>query len=427
MRHVLTTASPLLLGMLLLMIGNGLQGPLLGVRGALEGFSTFEISVVMSGYFAGFLGGSRAAPLMIRRVGHVRVFAALGSFISAALLIFPVITDPITWTALRVLLGFCFSGVYVTAESWLNNAATNETRGKALSAYMVVQMIGMVIAQGILSQGDPAGWVLFIIPSVLVSISFAPILLSITPTPAFETSKPMTFRHLFEVSPLGCVGMFFIGGVFSAQMGMAAVYGNQVGFTLGQISTFVAAIYVGAVVLQFPIGWLSDRMDRRLVICCVAAIGGVVSILGALLGGTLAMAVGASFVGGGMANPLYSLLIAHTGDHLEADDMASSSGGLIFINGVGAVGGPMIAGWLMGWMGPSGYWAIQAVLMLLIAGYAAWRMTRRPAMPSEDTSSYVAVMPTTTAVAGEVAQEVAIEMAEETSEPDAEEATASQP
>lgn len=413
MKQVLATSSPLLLGMLLLMIGNGLQGPLLGVRADLEGFSTFEISVVMSAYFAGFLGGSRMAPRMIRRVGHVRVFAALGSFISAALILFPVVTDPLAWTALRVILGFCFSGVYVTAESWLNNAATNEVRGKALSAYMLVQMVGMVMAQFILSQGDPAGWVLFIIPSVLVSISFAPILLSITPTPAFDTTKPMTLRRLFEVSPLGCVGMFFMGGVFAAQMGMAAVYGSQTGFTLGQISTFVAAIYVGAVVLQLPIGWLSDRMDRRKVILGAAAIGGAISVVATIFGGSLALAVVAAFVTGGMANPLYSLLIAHTSDYLEADDMAASSGGLIFINGVGAVGGPLVAGWLMGTMGPNGYWAIQAFLMLAVAGYAAWRMTRRAGLSSDDTSAYVAVMPTSTAVASEVATEVAIEMAEE--------------
>ena len=200
MKQVLASSSPLLLGILLLMIGNGLQGSLLGVRGGLEGFSTLEISIVMSGYFLGFLGGSRAAPLLIRRVGHVRVFAALGSFISAALILFPVVADPWVWTALRVLLGFCFSGVYVTSESWLNNAASNEVRGKALSAYMLVQMVGIVVAQWILSQGDPSGFVLFIVPSVLVSISFAPILLSVTPTPAFETSKSCLKSRPWAVS-----------------------------------------------------------------------------------------------------------------------------------------------------------------------------------------------------------------------------------
>ena len=412
MKQVLSSSSALLFGVLLLMVGNGLQGSLLGVRAGIEGFSTFHISIIMSGYFAGFLGGSRTTPWMIRRVGHVRVFAALASFISAALILFPVVTHPVAWTVLRVVLGFCFSGVYVTAESWLNNASTNEVRGKALSAYMVVQMIGIVVAQAILSQGDPSGWVLFIIPSVLVSVSFAPILLSVTPTPPFETSKPMTLKRLFEVSPLGCVGMFFMGGVFAAQMGMAAVYGMQAGFSLGEISTFIAVIYIGAVMLQLPIGWISDRMDRRVVIFVVALIGSLMALVGAVFGNTFAVVLIAAFMTGGMANPLYSLLIAHTNDYLDPDDMAASSGGLIFINGVGAVGGPVVAGSLMGMTGPQGYWILNTHLMVVVACYAAYRTTRGAAVPVDETSHYVTVLPSTSPVASEVAQEVAIELAE---------------
>ncbi|MBU2935257.1 MULTISPECIES: MFS transporter [Pacificibacter] len=416
MRQVLASSSALLLGMLLLMIGNGLQGSVLGVRGGLEGFSTFSLSVVMSGYFLGFLGGSQITPHLIRRVGHVRVFAALGSFISAALIIFPTLTDPFVWTILRIILGFCFSGVYVTAESWLNNSTTNDMRGKTLSAYMIVQTIGMVIAQGILSVGDPSGYILFIVPSVLVSISFAPILLSVSPTPPFETSKPMTLRRLFDVSPLGCVGMFLMGGVFGAQLGMGSVYAIQAGFSLPQVSTFLASIFIGALVFQLPIGWISDRLDRRLVILGAAGVGGVACLAGSVMGTQLYIAIGVAILAGGMASPLYSLLIAHTNDYLDPDDMAGSSGGLIFINGVGAVGGPMIAGWLMSTVGPSGYWLLQAILMLSIAGYAAWRMTRRAAIPVEETAAYVAVMPSTTPVASEVAQEWAIEQAEDEAE-----------
>ena len=186
---VLGSAWALFLGMGLLMVGNGMQGTLLGVRGEIEGFSTFSLSLVMSAYFLGFLGGSRMAPEMIRRVGHVRVFAALASFISAVLILFPSITEPWAWIALRIVIGFCFSGVYVTAESWLNNATTSENRGQALSVYMIVQMSGIVAAQALLVTGDPSGFILFVIPSVLVSMSFAPILLSITPTPP-STRRP---------------------------------------------------------------------------------------------------------------------------------------------------------------------------------------------------------------------------------------------
>ncbi|MEC8039675.1 MAG: MFS transporter, partial [Pseudomonadota bacterium] len=232
MIQILSSAWALFLGLMLLMVGNGLQGTLLGVRGDIEGFSTFEMSIVMSAYFVGFLGGSRMAPEMIRRVGHVRVFAALASMVSAVLILYPVLAHPVAWALGRVVIGFCFSGVYVTAESWINNAADNENRGKALSLYMIVQMTGIVSAQGLLLVADPSGYVLFVIPSVLVSISFAPILLSITPTPAFDTTKPLSIKELLELSPLGCMGMFLLGGVFAAQFGMAAVYGGEVGLTL---------------------------------------------------------------------------------------------------------------------------------------------------------------------------------------------------
>ena len=189
MLQVLSNTWALLLGMFLLMIGNGLQGTLLGVRGEIEGFSNLEMSIVMSAYFVGFLGASRVVPEMIRRVGHVRVFAALGSFVSAVLILYPAIPHPVAWAIGRAIIGFSFCGVYVTAESWLNNGASNENRGQALSLYMVVQMIGIVSAQGMLLLADPSGYILFVVISVLVSISFAPILLSISPTPAFEATK----------------------------------------------------------------------------------------------------------------------------------------------------------------------------------------------------------------------------------------------
>lgn len=411
MLQVLRSSWALLLGMLLLMIGNGLQGTLLGVRGGIEGFSPFTMSVVMSAYFVGFLGGSRMTPELIRRVGHVRVFAALASFVSAVLILYPVITEPIAWALGRVIIGFCFSGVYVTAESWLNNSSTNENRGKALSLYMIVQMAGIVTAQGMLAMGDPSGYVLFVVSSVAVSISFAPILLSISPTPAFDTTKPMSLSELFKISPLGCVGMFLMGGVFSAQFAMSAIYGTQVGMSVGQISAFVASIYVGALLLQYPIGWISDRMDRRQLIMVVSAIGGIGAVIGFFYGSNFTILLAASFLIGGMTNPLYALLIAYTNDFLEHEDMAAASGGLVFINGLGAILGPLSIGWLMSAVGPGGFFLFLAGLMFALVAYAAYRMTQRAATPVDETGSYSPVTPSASPVFVELAQEVYIEAA----------------
>ena len=408
MFQVLSRSWALLLGMMLLMVGNGLQGTLLGVRGGIEGFSTFDMSIVMSAYFAGFLGGSRLAPEMIRRVGHVRVFAALASFISAILILYPAFAHPVAWALGRVVIGFCFSGVYVTAESWLNNSADNTNRGKTLSVYMIVQMFGIVCAQVLLVMGDAGGYALFIVASVLVSISFAPILLSISPTPAFETTKPMPLKTLIETSPLGCFGMFLLGGVFSAQFGMSAIYGMAAGLTIVQISMFVSSIYVGALLMQYPIGWFSDYIDRRVVILIVAAVGGAMSLVGFLFDHYFGALLVAAFVIGGTSNPLYSLLIAYTSDYLEADDMAAASGGLIFINGMGAIMGPLVTGWMMDVFGTQAFFMVIAVLMLTLTGYAGYRMTQRSRDGIED-GAYAAVMPSASPVAVEVASEYYIE------------------
>jgi MFS family permease len=413
MFQVLSGAWALLLGMMLLQVGNGMQGTLLGIRGALEGFSTLEMSVVMSSYFLGFLFGSRMAPEMIRRVGHVRVFAALGSMISAVLILYPTVTEPWAWSVGRVVIGFCFSGVYVTAESWLNNSATNATRGKALSLYMIVQMVGIVSAQGIMVLADPSGYVLFVIPSVLVSLAFAPILLSVSPTPAFDTTKPLSLRQIMKISPLGCVGMLLTGGVFAAQFGMAAVYGAEAGLSVGQISTFVASFYVAAVVAQYPLGWLSDRMDRRTLIACVSLVTGLGGVVGMTMGDNFWLLLLAAFLVGGSSNPLYSLLIAYTNDFLDHDDMAAAAGGMVFINGLGAIAGPLMVGWMMGAMGPGGYFLYIAVLMFAMVGYAIYRMTQRAAPTVSQTESYMPVSPDSSPMAVEFAQEVAIESAQD--------------
>ena len=397
MIKVLAQSWPLLLGVMLLMVGNGVQGSLLGIRGAYEHFTTFQLSVVMSAYFLGFLGGSRMAPEMIRRVGHVRVFSALGSLISAVLILYPLLVDWTAWALMRVLIGFCFSGIYVTAESWLNNTATNETRGQALSAYMIVQMLGIIASQGLLSMGDPYGFDLFIIPSVLVSLAFMPILLADTPAPTFDSIQGMSFRQLFRISPLGCAGMLLTGGVFSAMFGMASVYGAMSAMTIGQIAAFVAAMYVGGLVLQYPIGWLSDRLDRRALIFWMSAAGAVVMSVATIVPLHFYLELLVAGLLGGIINPLYSLLIAHTNDYITKEEMPAASAGLIFLNGFGAIFGPLVAGWLMETMGAKGYFLIIGLFFGVLAAYAAYRMTRRAA-PAV-TAAYAGLSPTASSLA----------------------------
>lgn len=401
MLTVLRTTWPLLLGILLFMVGNGMQGTLLGVRGGIEGIPTSLMSVVMAGYFGGFVLGSLAVPPMIQRVGHVRVFAALGSLISAVLILYAAAPHWIAWAVLRLLIGFCFCGVYITAESWVNASATNETRGQAMSAYFIMQMLGLVTGQALLNVGDPAGWMLFVIPSVLVSLAFTPILLAQVQAPRFEQIKPMSLPRLYRASPLGCVGIFLVGGVFSALLGMGAVWGAVIGLDVKQISAFVAAISVGGLLAQYPIGWLSDRLDRRKLIIALSGFGAVVAAAVAMAElGIWGYLLAAALVGG-VANPVYALLIAYTNDFLDASDMAAASAGLLLVNGAGSVFGPILTGWLMTLIGPEGFWIYMGLLLAMLTAYGGWRMTQR-ATPSLD-QNFAVLLPAATPVAVEAA------------------------
>lgn len=413
MPRVLIGVWALLIGVVFIMLGNGMHFTLIGLRGGIEGFSAAELAIVTSGYFMGFLSGARLTPQLIRRVGHVRVFAALGSFMSAGLIAFPLVTDPWAWTILRILVGFCMSGIYVTAESWLNDAATNETRGQILSAYMIAQTLGIIGAQGLLTFGDPQSANLFIGASILVSISFAPILLSVSPTPVAEVARPMPLKELFVSSPLGTVGIFMLGNIYAIQSGMGAVFGTQIGMTPDQIALFIALLFGGALLLQYPIGWMSDRVDRRKLIFSLAALGAAFCLTGWLLGGGLWLFMTVAFLAGGVTTPLYALFLAYTNDNLTPEEMPAASGGLVLIFGVGAILGPLIAGFVMQLMGPAAFWLSLAVTFTIIALYSLYRMTQRAAMPVDETESYLGVVPTASPIAVEAAGTWAAEQGDE--------------
>ena len=414
MLGAIVKAWPLLLGIFMLMIGNGLQGTVLGVRGGAEGFSDTTLGYIMAGYFVGFLGGSRATPWLLRRVGHVRVFAALASLISAAFVLYASLPHPAAWFLLRLMVGFCFSGVYICAESWLNDTATNETRGQTMSAYIIAQMLGIILAQGLLNVADPGGYDLFVIMSVLVSISFAPILLSSTPVPVFQTTRAMTLGRLYETSPLGCVSIFILGAVFACQFGMSAVYAAGLGLSNAQISLFIGTIYLGGLLCQPPIGWLSDRMDRRRLIIIMTGVGALSCLVVPVFGASAATLVIAGFLMGGVANPLYSLVVAYVNDYLEHEDMPAASAGLIMLNGIGAMGAPVLVGLLMDTIAQSAFFLFLSACFSAITIYAVWRMRQRPVrVVVGEVAPCVPMSQVVSPIAADVARDAAIEQARE--------------
>jgi len=423
MYTAVASAWALFLGIGLLMLGNGLQGSLLGLRAQMEGFSTAITGVIMSGYYAGFLAGSIFAPAVVQRVGHIRVFAALATLASAAVLLHTLLLDPIAWTGLRLITGFCYAGLYVVAESWLNDRATNETRGQLLSVYMVIMLGAMALGQFLLILADPGGFTLFILISVLISCALIPIALTTGPVPAFDTPAPVRLRRLIAISPLGVFGTFGVGVAHGAILGMGAVYAEQMGLAIADIALFMAALIAGGVILQWPIGRLSDRFDRRIVIAIVTSVAGIAACLLTLVPGQatalpawwgfgrsdwILFWLGGIF--GGLSFPLYSLCIAHTNDHLEPKQMLSASSALVLVTGIGAILGPFAAGSAMSALGPAALFLFVGAVHGAIGLFAIYRMARRPAVPLEDQGQYVPMAARGSPVAAAAGSQVAVEL-----------------
>ena len=391
----LVSVWALLVGVTLLMMGSGLQGSLLGVRAAAEGFSPVQTGVVMSSYYAGFVLGSLTAPRLIRSVGHIRVFGALASTASATALLHSAFVDPAVWSVLRILTGFCYIGLFVTAESWLNDRASNATRGQFLSLYMTVMTGAMAAGPLLLNLAPPSGYELFILASILVSIALVPVALTTYPAPRFEEQDRFSLRELASISPLGVAGCLINGASTGALIWLASHYGKLTGMGIKEISVFTAASIVGGTILVWPTGRLSDRFDRRLVVTGIALFGGVSAALSALFAsGNPITGVVAVAIVGGFSMPIYSLAVAHTNDYLSPRQMVAASSGLLLVNGLGGIAGPVVAGGAIQIFGPSGYFWFPAATMLSLGAFAIYRMKKRPAVPNERQRDFVGMLRT---------------------------------
>ena len=391
----LVSVWALLVGVTLLMMGSGLQGSLLGVRAAAEGFSPVQTGVVMSSYYAGFVLGSLTAPRLIRNVGHIRVFGALASTASATALLHSAFVDPAIWSVLRILTGFCYIGLFVTAESWLNDRASNATRGQFLSLYMTVMTGAMAAGPLLLNLAPPTGYELFILASILVSIALVPVALTTYPAPRFEEQDRFSLRELASISPLGVAGCLINGASTGALIWLASHYGKLTGMGIQEISVFTSASILGGTILVWPTGRLSDRFDRRLVVTGIALFGGVSAVLSALFtGGNPIAGIVAVAIVGGFSMPIYSLAVAHTNDYLNPRQMVAASSGLLLVNGLGGIIGPVVAGGAIQIFGPSGYFWFPAATMLSLGAFAIYRMKKRPAVPNERQRDFVGMLRT---------------------------------
>ena len=400
-RTALASSWAILLGFGILMLGDGLQGTLLAVRADLEGFSATLTGLIMSTFYLGFLLGSIMTPRITIKVGHIRVFAAFAAISSAAILMHSLVVSVPLWMAMRLVSGFCFAGLYIVAESWLNDRASNESRGKLLSLYMVVTYIGIGAGQLLLNLADPAEFQLFILTSVLISVAVVPLLLSAGSPPTFNDSVRISLAEMYRLTPLGMVSMFAVGMVTATFFALGPVYAQRIGLNIRDTSYFMTAAVLGTVLLQGPIGALSDRFDRRTVLTLITILTSVSALLCVpaeqISRLALFLAIG---LFGGLAFPLYSVCIAYTNDHLNPRQMIAASGALVLVSGLGAITGPVLFALIMDNYGDQAlFWSLAAV-HAMTGLFAIYRMARsRPVpMDKQGPSTPTAVHPSGSAI-----------------------------
>ncbi|MFC3053613.1 MFS transporter [Kordiimonas pumila] len=390
LRSTVIGISALLTGAGALHMGMSLQGTLVGVRAGIENFPAILIGLIMSGYYAGFVAGSVYAPKIVNKVGHIRTFSAFASLASAAALCHSVFVDPVSWLVFRALAGFCFAVLSLVTESWLNERSSNLNRGTVLAVYFMVVLMSAALGQIFLIFASPAGYDLFILISVIISIALVPIALTSMPTPAVSEPHRMSLAKLYKTSPVGVVGCCGAGLVSGSYGALGAVFAQAKGLATTEIAIFMFLLVAGGAVAQWPLGRLSDRMDRRYVLVgltITATILGVAVWVDVLQGILWLYTFGALM--GAMLLSMYGVAIAHANDFLEPHEFVPASASLLLIYGLGAILGPIIAAAIMGWIGPNGLFIYLAVFSGIVALFTIYRMTQRSVVPSDDSTDFV--------------------------------------
>jgi len=380
----------------MLLVGNGLIGTLLGVRAGIEAFPTVAVGLIMSAYYLGYLAGTHIGPAFIHRVGHIRTFAALAAIASATAGLHAIFVGPVVWAVLRLVTGLCLAGLFVVMESWINDRSTNANRGLLLSVYMFVSLGALALGQQLLNLSSPAGYELFILSSLLITLSLVPFALTRSIAPRVPDTGRLSVRELYAISPLGIVGCLAAGVSNGAFWGLGPLFAHEIGLPVAHISIFMSSVIVGGMILQLPIGRLSDRFDRRKIIvavCLSDAPLGMAIYLWADRSEVLLFVL--AFLFGGFALTLYSLCVAHTNDFLEENDLVEASSALLLAFGVGALFGPFVASLLMVAIGPQALFLHIAISSAALGSFAVYRLGRRAPMPKEEQERFVGVPETT--------------------------------
>ncbi len=392
------TLFVLVTGLSVLLVGMGLLGTLVGVRGSIEGFDGLTIGLIMSGYYFGYVLGSYLCPRAIRGVGHIRSFAAFAATACATTLALGLLPTAWAWVALRLVGGIAMFGLYMVVESWINEQVSFSYRGRVFGLYTASTLGALAGGQFLLLAADPATLRPFAIAALFVTLGLIPIAVTRVREPQPVADPGADLRRLYGVSPLGCQGVLVAGVASSAFWGVGAVFARDIGLDRVGIAWFLAATIAGGAMLQWPIGHLSDRHDRRSVLIGVSLSCGVVALLAPqTIGLGFPALVLTAFVYGGLLFSLYSISVAHANDHLEPGRVLEATRGLLLVFGFGAIAGPTLAGAAMDWVGPAGLLLVSAAFLIALGVFGLYRVTRRAPPPLEEQTEFVPMARTTQA------------------------------
>lgn len=368
----------LMLSTLLMMVGFGLASYVLPVRSVAEGWSTLTISLIATGYTLGFTISCIITPKFVLRVGHVRVFAALITLLSIAILMCGLVVDWRAWILFRAISGFAISGSYLVIESWLNERVTNENRGMLFSLYLITTMVGTIGGQYLVPLGDPTNSSLFILCGVLFSLALLPTALSSSAMPAPPAQANFDVPGLYRRSPVAVVGAFLAGAMSGAWLNLGGVFTQKIGLSTAEGATLLAALLAGSAISQIPIGRASDRIDRRIVMvgCGIVGVISCLTMVAFVGASPLVLYIIAAFVGS-VLFPIYALNVAHANDLARPNEYVEVSSGMMITYGIGTISGPLMVGPVMDRFGPPSLFVLLAVYFALYAAYAAWRIAQR--------------------------------------------------
>lgn len=394
--HILPISS-LLSGVALLLLGNGLLNTLLTLRGVHEGYSTTMLGLVMSGYFVGYLLGTWVNTPLIRRVGHIRAFAFFAAFAASIALMHVLVVDVWFWLILRVGYGMALIGLYMVIESWLNAQASNEQRGQIFAVYMVVNLVALAIAQQLLALAAPTEFTLFALAAILICCALTPIALTRQAQPNIPDTHAVDLRHLIRVAPLALFAAAISGLSMGGFWGMAPVYASLNGMDASGVGLLMSLSILGGALLQWPIGRFSDSHDRRTVLFWVVSLAVLVSLLLSMMPTGVWM-LALFFVWGGLAFAVYPIAVAQLIDQLHPDEILSGSSGLLLVNGVGAICGPLLAGVLIQQLGPDTLPLFFAGCFAALAIYSLHRLRHVSDLVSDPPAHFVPMLRTSPTV-----------------------------